>query len=70
MDFNESKGTIKIKTDDGKDITLEYDKDCDVSSGYFPEKDDTVEIKYMKKAKVLKLIDRPSPPAAEEEPSE
>jgi len=74
LEVNESKGVIKIKTDDGEKLTLDFDSDCDISSGYFPEKDDVVSIKYTKKGmalKVLKLIDRPEPPAPEEsEPSE
>ena len=69
VESNESKGTFKIKTNDGESITLKIDGDCDISSGFFPEKDDVVEIKYMKKEMVLKaikLLDRPQPPAEEE----
>lgn len=66
--FDESKGTVKIETEDGEKIDLDIDKRCDVSSGYFIETDDVVEIKYTKKGMVLKaikLIDRPEPPAEE-----
>ncbi len=70
IESKESKNTIKIETDDGKKITFTVGDDCDISSGYFPEVNDVVEIKYMKKAmtlKAIKLIDRPEPPAAEGE---
>jgi len=62
IEGNEKKRTVKIKTEDGEEVTLNIDDKCDISSGFFPQKDDVVEIKYMKKAMVLKavkLIDRP-----------
>ena len=68
IEGNEKKRTVKIKTEDGEEIELSIDDKCDISSGFFPQKDDVVEIKYMKKAMVLKavkLIDRPAQDAAD-----
>lgn len=69
VEGNEKKQTVTILSQDGEKITLKMDGDTKIASGYFPEKDDVVEIKYTKKAMVLKsikLIDRPEPPAPEE----
>ena len=68
IEGNEKKRTVKIKTEDGEEVTLNIDDKCDISSGFFPQKDDVVEIKYMQKAMVLKavkLIDRPAQDAAD-----
>lgn len=73
VEGDEEKQTCTIKTADGETVTLNLTKDTQISSGYFPQKDDEVRVVYTKKAMLLReiqLISRPEPvPAPEPEPA-
>ena len=58
---NEKDKTIEIALKNGETITLKYDKDTKVPSGYLPQKDDVIEIEYdstNQMLKSIKLVDR------------
>lgn len=73
VEGDEEKQTCTIKTADGETVTLNLTKDTQISSGYFPQKDDEVRVVYTKKAMLLReiqLISRPEPaPAPAPEPA-
>ena len=50
------KQTVRIKLEDNTEIVLKTDKNTSISGGYFPEKGDTIRIKYVKDSKLLKEI--------------
>ena len=53
---NVEKQTVRIKLEDNTEIVLKTDKNTSISGGYFPEKGDTIRIKYVKDSKLLKEI--------------
>ena len=70
IEGNETKKTIEIKLKSGKKITLKYDDDTKISSGYIPEKGDIVKVEYGSTSLMLKdiqLVKRAEPEAKAEE---
>lgn len=56
IEGDEENRTFKLRTDDDKEIELKIDQTTEISSGYFPAKDDEVKIIYEKNSMVLKDI--------------
>ena len=52
---NENKRTVEIEVNDKK-LTLKYDDDTNISSGYIPQKGDVVKIEYDSDSMMLKDI--------------
>lgn len=71
VEGDESNRTVLITVDD-EDIELKLDADTNISSGYFPEKGDTVQITYDKNSMALRDIQllRAAEPEAADEPAE
>ena len=53
---DEEKKTIDIELKDGTKITLTYNDETKIASGYIMEKGDVVKIKYTNTSKILKDI--------------
>lgn len=64
IEGDEKNKTAKLKLENGDTVTLNFNKNTKVASGYFPEKDDEVKITYEKNSMTLKeiqLVNRPAP---------
>ena len=53
---NESGQTVKIQMQDGTQVTLSFDGDTSISSGYIPQKGDIVKVVYGSESMTLKKI--------------
>ena len=53
---NEDKKTVEIELKNGKKITLTFDENTKISSGYIPQKGDVVKVEYGSSSMLLKDI--------------
>lgn len=69
LEGDEANMTCKIELD-GNTVEFKVSSDTEITAGYFPQKEDTVEIEYDKSEmtlKSIKLLDRPVPEDASSE---